>query len=104
MALTDSTPILINHDDNFTDYGFFGSGTELEPYLIQDLNISTSEKKAISINDTSLYFTIQNCFLESTQYGIEIRNVADGTVKIIGNTIDEIHTQTNAHAIPLSIK
>jgi len=38
--LVDHDPIFINHDDNFTDLGFQGEGTNENPFLIQNLKIT----------------------------------------------------------------
>ncbi|MHA1592658.1 MAG: hypothetical protein ACTSUP_09320, partial [Candidatus Heimdallarchaeaceae archaeon] len=48
LALTLHGPIEIITDDNFTDYGFPGSGTDVDPYIIQEYNITTTSGSGIS--------------------------------------------------------
>ena len=85
-SLTPHGPITIIHDDNFTDYGLPGLGTEEEPYRIEDLDITTTGDYSISITSTTEYFTIQNCYLEATNMGIKIDTVASDTCTIFNNT------------------
>lgn len=80
-------PIFINSNDDFLSYGFPGSGTQEEPYIIQNYNITTNSYKAISINSTSKNFIIKNCFINSKKIGITIINILQGTAEIYNNTI-----------------
>ncbi len=95
-ALINHEPIEIISDDNFTDYGFPGSGSPEDPYIIENFNISTTSIYAIFIKGTLLpitnYFKIHNCFLKSSNYGIYIENVASGCVNIIDNQCNDIVT------------
>jgi parallel beta-helix repeat protein len=79
-------PILITNDGNFTDYGFAGSGTEIDPYTIENYEIITEEYYAIKISDVTVYFVIQHCHLEADSIGIDVENVVQGTVTIFNNT------------------
>ena len=54
LTLITNTINIIN-DDNFTDYGFEGLGSETLPYLIQNLNISTNNDNGIFIKDTTKF-------------------------------------------------
>lgn len=78
-------PISIVNDGNFTDYGFQGTGTEEDPFIIENYSITTLDSNSIFIHDTSKYFVIRNCFLQSESYGILISFVANETVSIINN-------------------
>ena len=78
--------INIQNDTAFTTYGFPGNGTALDPYRIENLQITTMNETGISIFNTSKYFIIQNCNVSATTTGIEISNVASGTASIISNT------------------
>ena len=84
LALTLHGPIEIITDDNFTDYGFPGSGTDVDPYIIQEYNITTTSGSGISIEDTTKYFVIRDCYIDADIDGIYIRS-ADGTATIINN-------------------
>ncbi|MHA1224068.1 MAG: NosD domain-containing protein, partial [Candidatus Heimdallarchaeaceae archaeon] len=86
LSLTSHEPITITNDGNFTDYGFPGSGTLDDPYVIEDFNITTSSDKGIYITGTTKYFIIQNCFIHAYSRGIHINNVAAYTATIFNNT------------------
>ena len=79
--------ITILNDDNFTDYGFPGSGTEEDPYRIEDIHLSSSDNFAngIAIANTSMHFIIQNCFLTAYWSAIILENVTQGTATIRNN-------------------
>ena len=78
-------PIIILSDDNFTDYGFQGDGTLVNPFRIQDLNITTTEDKGIYICNTTKHFIIQNCFVDAYRGGIVIDSVRKETTRIEDN-------------------
>ena len=78
-------PIIITHDDNFTDHGFLGEGTNLEPYIIENYNITTTSNFGISIRSTTKHFVIRNCYVVTHQHCIYIYDVAEGTTSIINN-------------------
>ncbi|MFX1440173.1 MAG: hypothetical protein ACFFFD_07980, partial [Promethearchaeota archaeon] len=61
----DWEPILIQNADDFVRYGFPGDGTESNPYIIERLNISTSEETCIWISDVNVSFVIRNCRITS---------------------------------------
>ncbi len=83
VSYTDSGPILIEHDDDFAALGFPGAGSEVSPYLIDDLNI-TSNLECITIRNTRKYFNITNCYFapESEEYsvGISLENVTNAFI------------------------
>jgi parallel beta-helix repeat protein len=86
-------PILILSDQNFTDYGFPGTGTEEDPYRIEDYFINATEgNHAIGIYHTSKRFIIQNCYLTTNKEGtyplgggIYIENTTDSQPIIRNN-------------------
>ena len=49
-------PIDIISEQNFTDYGFLGDGSSINPYRIENLNITTVEERGISIQNVTCYF------------------------------------------------
>ncbi len=102
LSLTPHGYIEILNDANFTDYGFLGSGTALEPYLIENYNISSS--KGIYINGTTKHFLIRNCYVDTESESIYISNVAEGTASIINNFVinndgDSIYLYSSSGAI-----
>jgi PKD repeat protein len=67
-----------------------GNGTKDDPYIIEGLEISYNEEETfnIKIANTTDYFVIRNCRLESTSYGtagqIIFQNVKNGRVERVG--------------------
>ncbi len=86
LELSTHDPITITSDSNFTDYGFLGTGTSEDPYLIEGYNIITTSTSSIHITDTTKYFIIRNCYVDANNNGIYIRFAADGTATVINNT------------------
>ena len=78
--------IRINNNTNFidtaTNEGWPGSGTQLDPYLIQGYDIDAhGEKSAFYIGNTSIYFIVEFCYLHnSSSNGIKLYNVSHGTI------------------------
>ncbi len=80
-------PIEITSDADFaaqaTMEGWAGNGTAADPYIITNLNI-TSEGDCIGIDDTTVYFIIQDCLLtslvENSGRGFEFVNIEHGLV------------------------
>ena len=86
LRLKEYDNIIIWNNRDFNLYNFPGKGTKDKPYLIQNLNITTSFREGIYISDTTKYFIIQNCIIKAEYVGIYIENVASGTVSIINTT------------------
>jgi len=86
--LTPHAPIKIHYDSNFTDYGFPGEGTNANPYRIELLDITNSEiVKGIEIRDTTSYFIIQHCHIDTIDDAILISNISAVTGLVNNNTI-----------------
>ncbi|MEW6069036.1 MAG: right-handed parallel beta-helix repeat-containing protein [Candidatus Thermoplasmatota archaeon] len=81
------TPIYIHGNNNFTSANGVtsGSGTQAEPYIIENWDISASSAHGIEIRNTNVYFIIRNCVIydgKSTgKYGIYFYNVTDGKIE-----------------------
>jgi len=75
-------PIAIDGNDDFANWGFSGSGTQADPYIIEGLNI-TANVYCISISATSVFFVIRDCYFESGQYSsaIQLNQVDFGRVE-----------------------
>lgn len=82
---TDHSPIIINSDDDFVTYGFSGSGTANDPYLIENYRISATYSEAISISSTTKCFVIQNCLLQDSIFGIYLTSIQADTGNISYN-------------------
>ncbi|MHA2068929.1 MAG: right-handed parallel beta-helix repeat-containing protein, partial [Candidatus Thorarchaeota archaeon] len=84
-------------DDDFVTQAWPGSGTELDPYRIENLNITGgSNDPAIDIRDTRAYFIIKNCTLKgpSNDRTILLVNATNGL--IINNEITDSLSALNA--------
>jgi len=76
-------PIVITSDQDFEDQLWPGEGTELEPYVIENLNI-TGSGNSIEISNTRKYFVIRDCVLSSVLYdgaGIRLSNATNALVE-----------------------
>lgn len=78
-------PIVIQSDENFTDYGLTGQGSPQDPFMIQNFNITTNSAVAINISQTTKHFTIEGCYLAANSYGIFINNATD-IIRVMNNT------------------
>ncbi|MDF1540467.1 MAG: right-handed parallel beta-helix repeat-containing protein, partial [Candidatus Thorarchaeota archaeon] len=81
---TDHVPILINGTQDFIDQAWPGSGTEVDPYLFQGLNITHNQPtRGIQIINTSVYVLIQDCYInqDSTDFGIYLFNTSHVTIE-----------------------
>ncbi|MCG3219848.1 MAG: right-handed parallel beta-helix repeat-containing protein [Candidatus Heimdallarchaeota archaeon] len=85
--LTDYPSIAIYNDSELISYGFPGSGTENEPYRIEYLNITTSDYNGIDIENVTLHYVIQHCFISAWGRGIMIVRSSPGVATIYNNTI-----------------
>ncbi len=89
QALLDHAPFTIISDNNFTDYGFSGTGTRSDPYMITGYNIITATSYGISVKGTTKHFVISNCYIETVGYGISFESVTSGTATIYNTTLNE---------------
>lgn len=86
LDLTNRDPIIIENDNNFTDYSFPGTGTSGDPYRIENFNITTSGDYGIYISGISKHFVVQNCFINANLYGIYFGNsITSGIASILDN-------------------
>ena len=77
-----SGPIVISENQDFISQNYTGSGTQLDPYVISGLNISFDF--CISISDTTAWFVIRDCYLESNSTSgatIVLNNVTRGRIQ-----------------------
>ncbi len=87
-AYTQHSPIVITSNSDFATQGWPGSGTEADPYVIEGLNI-TSTDTCISISGTTVYFVIRGCLLRSSSaHGVNLYNVRNGRIE--NNTISNV--------------
>jgi len=83
----DTQTIHIVGDENFTPakgVNGGGSGTENDPFIIENWVIDASNYHGIWIEDASAYFVIRNCLVENggaSYYGIYLDNVVNGKIE-----------------------
>ena len=98
MAYSTHTPIRIDSNNDFSTYASSGNGTELNPWIITDLDINgTGYGYCIYIGNTTDFFTIEDCYLHEAYIsnsdalyqpnaGIVLNNVENAI--ITGNEIE----------------
>jgi len=86
---TSHTSILIDSDEDFDSAGFPGSGTENDPYIIENYQIASRYSSAIEIGFTTKYFIIRDCLLENSATGVYIMNIASNTAIIADNIFNQ---------------
>ncbi|MFW9993622.1 MAG: right-handed parallel beta-helix repeat-containing protein [Candidatus Odinarchaeota archaeon] len=95
-------PIYINEDSDFgiSGYNFNGSGTELDPYIIEGYNITSSSANLIHVVNTTEHFIIRNNLLNGiggSYSGILLENVTNGL--ITGNIIRDTEFGVNIDTV-----
>jgi len=88
----DHEPIIITSEEDFVNYNFTGAGTELDPYKIENLNITSTSSidYGIKISGTYAYFVIQNCYIkDAITAGIYFYEVSWNTGTIFNNTLSD---------------
>jgi len=95
-GFTPHNPIYIVGNVGFTAANgvVAGSGTEDDPYIIENWDISSTSAHGIRIHDTTAYFVIRNCYVHDEvkvvgYIGITLYNVVNG--KIDNNIINSYY-------------
>jgi len=83
---TTNDPILIDSSDDFSTYGFPGTGDPGTPYLIANYSITAGADYSIKITNVNDYFIIENCYTESSLHGIDVLSVGTGRATVRNNT------------------
>ncbi|MCE7748256.1 MAG: hypothetical protein GPJ51_07655 [Candidatus Heimdallarchaeota archaeon] len=100
---TSHEAIMITQDVNFTDYAFPGNGSSINPYIIENYNITTNDVIGINVEFTTKHFVIRNCYINASQRGINIEEVTVGTANIVNNTcIDNYFSGIRVYLSPLT--
>ena len=85
-AYTTHDPILISGDLELAAAAVSGTGWPGNPYILEGWNITTPLYDGIYIEDTTSYFVIRDCWINSPiNSAIEIQDAAMGTVTIQHN-------------------
>jgi parallel beta-helix repeat protein len=79
------SPILIDGNDDFTSENgvAHGSGTELDPYILENLRINASSANGIEIRNTTAHFIVRNCVIHDGEWqyhGVRLVKVENGTL------------------------
>lgn len=86
ITLIDSKSLYIHEDQDFIEYGFRGTGTIDNPYIIENLRISNkSAMFGIWVAHVTKYFVIQNCVIEVRGVAILIDHVSRNRTIIRNN-------------------
>ncbi len=88
---TTHEPIWIDSSDDFSTYGFSGTGDPGTPYLIANYSITNGVDYSIKIINVDDYFIIENCYIEGSLHGITLYNIGTGRTIIRNNTCSD-HT------------
>ncbi len=78
--------IIIRSNRDFRKYNLPGSGTSIDPYIIENNTIKTSNDYAILIADVTEYFIVRNNNLQAATASISISLVASNRTQLINNT------------------
>lgn len=77
--------ITITSNGDFSSQGWPGAGTELNPYIIEGLNITGNFYANIDVRDTTAHFVIRDCFILGTENsdsrGINLINVINARIE-----------------------
>jgi parallel beta-helix repeat protein len=85
-AYTTHDPVLISGNLELAAASVGGTGWAGDPYILEGWNITTPLYDGIYIEDTTSYFVIRDCWINSPiNSAIEIQNAAMGTVMIQDN-------------------
>ncbi|MDF1539153.1 MAG: right-handed parallel beta-helix repeat-containing protein [Candidatus Thorarchaeota archaeon] len=77
---TEQDLIIITSNEEFTDYGFSGTGTEIDPYVLSNVVINSTQT-AVSIYSTSAHFIMQDFIVQAGSIGIRLDNVSNGVIE-----------------------
>ncbi|NHJ46192.1 MAG: hypothetical protein FK733_00255 [Asgard group archaeon] len=80
-----TTKYFINSDNNFSDYGFNGNGSQSNPFIIENLVVLDDFDIAIEIFNTTKHFIIKDSNIATGARGIILGNVSKNTASIISN-------------------
>jgi parallel beta-helix repeat protein len=85
--LVASDSIRILSDADFITFGFPGTGTVEDPYIIENYDVYSTDinTEGIYVFNTTKYFVILNNEVTHSFYGILIQEVAPGTGKVLDN-------------------
>ncbi|NPD89485.1 MAG: hypothetical protein HGN29_12265 [Asgard group archaeon] len=96
---TSHAPIEIISDDNFTDYGFPGEGTDTNPYRIENLYIQAEVAYGINIKFVRMHFVVQNCLIEDVSTGINLYGISWNSCRIEHNIMTQVSKGIHVYSV-----
>lgn len=87
ISYVDRGPIIINNDADLFAIQTGGDGSEGNPYLISNFNITSLNNDGIYVTGTTEYFRIENNLIEVSDTGIEIDAIPAGTAVVTQNIV-----------------
>ncbi|PWI47182.1 hypothetical protein CEE45_12830 [Candidatus Heimdallarchaeota archaeon B3_Heim] len=94
VNISPHSEILITSDSQLINTAVSGTGTAIDPYILEGWNITVSGNftHGIAISGTTKYFVIRNNYINTggltNVHGIFINGVANGTARIENNTVE----------------
>ena len=80
-----ATPIWIDSNDDFLKFSSSGTGTSIDPYIIENQHVMSNQTTVIQIQNTDAYFEIRNSIfdgLNGSNTLIDWNNVTNGKILI----------------------
>ncbi|MBD3408296.1 MAG: hypothetical protein GF411_19390 [Candidatus Lokiarchaeota archaeon] len=73
----------ITHENNFTQFGFTGSGSQESPYTLEGVNLTHTEGHIINVYNQSAFFEINSCEFHGSvpYYGVRIEKSTNGIIQ-----------------------
>lgn len=106
VAYVTHEPFNITSDADFETQAWPGNGSISNPYLIENLNITTNSSTAIWVRNTTRHFIIQNCLFVSPVniytlyqpiFPVTLTNVSNGEIR--GNQIVNSNAGISGYAL-----
>ncbi|MCE7742817.1 MAG: hypothetical protein GOP50_10220 [Candidatus Heimdallarchaeota archaeon] len=91
MNYTESVPLIITTNSDLVGNASSGDGSPGNPYILEDLNITTTGNYAIYIEGTTSNFIIRNCLLIANIAAIHIQDVTANTADITNNILKGVN-------------
>ncbi len=103
VNLTSAVGIVIN-DTNIASYSSSGTGASDDPFIIDNLTVTTTDSLAIEFDDVTFYYVLRDSYLKGSTYGVYISgSMTSGTASIINCTVEGALTIGGPNALYLNI-
>ena len=103
VNLTSTVGIVIN-DTNIASYSSSGTGASDDPFIIDDLNVDTTDSLAIKFDYVTFYYVLRDSYLKGSTYGAYITGgITSGTASIINCKVEGALSIGGPNALYLTI-